>query len=150
MRECATIQEAGKSYKRVDHRGRIYVVKLTWAVIDRELRPTAVEVSSKGGVDASMLRSLPLASIIDEERPSMAKSTRSTSNARSLAKPTGSGSGRCWPPGWAPGDDPELLEFVATTYRRATTKTKAPRKAVHDELVRRGHDLSRQQVGNSS
>ena len=65
--------EVGTSYIRRDHGDRVYVVKVTWGLFWRELRPLAVEVSARTGVDPSMLRSLRLGSIIDEWGPRMVK-----------------------------------------------------------------------------
>lgn len=140
-------QEVGKSYNGRDYRGRAYVVKLTWSLVARELRPTAVEVSAKGGVDASLLRSVPLAAIVDEDRLKMAELYEAHLERPELSEAARKRVREVLAAGRAPAQDPDLLELVATTYRDAAVKTRAPTKAVHEELVRRGHDLSRQQVG---
>jgi hypothetical protein len=140
--------EVGKTARRrQDHRGRTYGVTLTWSIVSGELRPTAVEVVARGGVDASMLRNLPLAAIADEGRPAMAKLYEGH-----LGRPELSEAGRkqvraVLMAARAPKDDPDLLELIATTYRQAALKTRAPTKTVHEELVKQGHELSRQQVG---
>lgn len=140
--------EVGKSLRRErDHRGRLYVVELEWAVLAGELKPAAVTVRSEAGVDASMLRHVPLAAIADEARPKMAKLYESHLERPELRGPDRERVREVLAASRVPGEDPDLLELVATTYRRAVIATRAPTKAAHEELVRRGHKLSRQQVG---
>lgn len=141
--------EVGKSVKRVDYRGRPYWVQLRWAVVKGRLEVVGVDVSAAKGsaLDTSTLRALPLASIAAQERPKMAKLWESH-----LARPELSDVERrrvreVLAAARAPGDDPELLEFVALTYKAAHQAGRPPTKAVHEELIRKGYELSRQQVG---
>lgn len=130
-----------------DHRGRPWVVDLEWWVVGGELKPKAVTVTSAGGVDASMLRSVPLAAIADDGRPEMAELYRRHDERPELSAADRQRVRKVLAAARPPADDPELLELVATTYRRAALETRAPTKAVHEELVRRGRPLSRQQAG---
>lgn len=141
-------REVGTSGRRLqDRRGRQYGVILTWSIVAGELKPTKVEVVAQRGVDTSLLRHLPLATIADEARPKMAKLYEEHLRRPGLSAADRKRVREVLAAGRAPGEDPELLELVAATYRKAAPATRAPTKAVHDELVRRGHDLSRQQVG---
>jgi hypothetical protein len=138
----------GESHKRHhDHRGRLCVVSLEWFVVGGELKPTKVTIEAAAGVDASMLHRLPLTTIADEARGDMAKLWERHAERPELSEADRKRVRRVLAAARAPAADPDLLEVVATTYRQATRATRAPTKAVHEELMRRGHELSRQQVG---
>lgn len=140
-------QQVGKSWQCEDHRGKRYVVHLAWEIVDGRWAVTEVRVTAKRGVDASMLRSLPLATLIAEDRKTHVKNWE-----RYLEEPRVPEEGRrrvreVLAAARAPADDPEVLELVALTYKRADQLGEPPTKAVYEELLRRGYGLSRQQVG---
>ncbi|MGH9042504.1 MAG: hypothetical protein ACRDZ3_19995, partial [Acidimicrobiia bacterium] len=131
------------SFNRRDRRGRFYGVTLKYEIVDGQLRVVSVAVSSRGGVDASMMRDVPLATLADEGRASQAKLWAMHLDRTEISDRTRRKVHRVLAASRAPGDDPELLELIATTYRRAHLAGDRPTKAVHEELVRRGHQVSR-------
>jgi hypothetical protein len=140
-------QEVGKTFTRHDHRGRPFGVRLTWALIGRELKVVSVEISARDGVDASMVRDLPLRSVADQERPRMATVWRMHLDRPELSEADRKHVRAVLAAARAPRDDPELLELIAETYKAAYRKGVPPTKAVHEKLLEQGHELSRQQVG---
>lgn len=139
---------AGKSsWAGRDHRGRRYVVDLEWSVVGGILTPTTVTLRSDSGVDTAMWRSVQLAAVADRSRATITELTEWHLDRPEISDADRKKVRRILAAGRAPKEDPDLLELVATTYRDAALKSRAPTKAVHEELVRRGHQLSRQQVG---
>lgn len=129
---------------RTDPRGRTYVVGVQWERNGAVLVPVELRVRCKGGVDATVLRAVPTAEVIAQARAGQVKLLRKASQWPDLPAADRQRAAELLDAERRPEDDLAVLEVVAATYRAAS---RAPAKAVHEELVRRGVEVSRPQAG---
>lgn len=131
--------------RRTDPRGRVYAVGVIWAQRGTALVPVELRVRcEKWGVDATMVRDVPVGEVVAESRAGQVKLLRQALKWPELSDEARKRAEELLEAERRPEDNLPLLELVADTYRAAG---RAPAKAVHEELVRRGHDISRSQAG---
>lgn len=141
-------EHVGKSnFRHVDRRGRVAVLTLHWAEIGGQLGVVSAELSSKSGVDATMWRDVAFATAAEDGREGMAKVWRMHTERPEISEAARKKAERVLAAARPATENLELLELVAATYQEAHGLGRPPTKAVHEELQRRGHRFSRQQVG---